>query len=170
MVVGRLDVVVVEEETSYVDAAVVVKINVDVVVEEMVNVAVVVVLAVVVEAMTFVAHGLIHGLAQGLEKVLASDAVVKQIRMLIPPPLEMIQKMIWRLHMMVYSDIDTLAAIAVVVVDYIDYGWDYSDSILDWNLEKHHYFSSTPGLGPDGPALGHIVRRVFHTLVQTESS
>ena len=92
VVVGRQDVVVVEEETSYVDVAVVVKIDVD----EMVN-DVVVAFVVVVEAMTFV------------EKVLASDAVVvvKQNQM----PLEMIQKM-------VYLDIADILAAIVVVDDY----------------------------------------------------
>ena len=92
IVVGRLDVVVMEEETSYVDVAVVVKIDVD----EMVN-DVVVAFVVVVEAMTFV------------EKVLASDAVVvvKQNQM----PLEMIQKM-------VYLDIADILAAIVVVDDY----------------------------------------------------
>ena len=92
IVVGRLDVVVMEEETSYVDVAVVVKIDVD----EMVN-DVVVAFVVVVEAMKFV------------EKVLASDAVVvvKQNQM----PLEMIQKM-------VYLDIADILAAIVVVDDY----------------------------------------------------
>ena len=163
IVVGRLDVVVVvvmEEETSYVDVAAVVKINVAAA-EEMVNV-VVVAFVVVVEAMTFV------------EKVLASDAVVKQIQMLLLPLLmsEMIQKMmIWEGMMVYLEDIDTLvdSIVAAVDDDYIDYGWDYSDNILDWNLEKH-FLSSISGLDGSMSAEEHIASRVFHILVQTKFS
>ena len=159
VVVGRQDVVVVEEETSYVDVAAVVKINVAAA-EEMVNV--VVASVVVVEVMTFV------------EKVLASDAVVKQIQMLLLPLLmsEMIQKMmIWEDMMVYLEDIDTLvdSIAAAVDDDYIDYGWDYFDNIPDWNLEKH-FLSSISGLDGSMSAEEHIASRVFHILVQTKFS